>query len=164
MAHRRLVREQAAELPGAASRQRNSPSSCSSIYCALISRLPELWRQDAPAISDPRIAPALRLMHRDPGVRGGQGARQGGAMSARLRLHFRQSAGIAPLATLTNGGCAGREVSAPREHPVPRSRAHLATRPKRVSVTPSGARRAGHPNYRTKRGQTLSVADDGVSP
>jgi len=120
----------------------------------------------APPISDPRIAPALRLMHRDPGRPCGQGARQGGRdVPHDLRVAFKAVAGIAPLAYLTEWRMRlPRSLCATRTPPSPRSRAHLAYTSESAFSNAFRRATAGPPrHYRNERGADARLPTMGLS-
>ncbi len=98
-----LVRERAAELLGPASRHRSSLSSCSSRFCAHLETSGPLATGWLRAISDQRIAPALRLMHGDPGHpwQLGELAKASAMSRTTFASHFKTVAGLAPLTYLT---------------------------------------------------------------
>jgi AraC-like DNA-binding protein len=100
----RLVEERAAELPGA---QLASAQLAQLLFIQILrahlktcSPMPAGWLR---ALADPRIAPALRLMHGDPG-RSWHLDELGKACAmsrTTFAFHFRRVAGIAPLTYLT---------------------------------------------------------------
>ncbi len=98
-----LVREQAAEKPGA------SAASAQLAQLLFIQILRVHLASSGPmepgllrAISDPRIAPALRLMHGDPGRcwRLGELAKASAMSRTSFAQHFKEAAGVAPLSYL----------------------------------------------------------------
>ena len=99
-----LVRERAAELPGA------SLASAQLAQLMFVQILRAHLETSGPlgagllrAISDRRIAPALRLMHGDPGRSWqlGELAKAAAMSRTTFALHFKTVAGIAPLTYLT---------------------------------------------------------------
>jgi AraC-like DNA-binding protein len=99
-----LVRERVANLPGssAASNQLAQLMFVQLMRVHLAeadARTPGLLR----AISDPRLAPALRLMHGEPGRAWtlGELAKAAAMSRSTFALHFKTVAGVAPLAYLT---------------------------------------------------------------
>jgi AraC-like DNA-binding protein len=99
-----LVRERTGELPGAslASTQLAQLIFVQILraHLAVSGTLATGWLR---ALADPRIAPALRLMHSDPGRRWQlDDLAKAAAMSrSTFALHFKAVAGVAPLAYLT---------------------------------------------------------------
>jgi AraC-like DNA-binding protein len=99
-----LVREQAADLPGAslASAQLAQLLFIQILRAHLMTSrlLPAGWLR---ALGDPRISPALRLMHGEPGRAWRlQELAKAAAMSrTTFALHFRTITGVAPLSYLT---------------------------------------------------------------
>jgi AraC-like DNA-binding protein len=99
-----LVRERAEELPGA------SVASAQLAHLMFIQILRAHLETSAPlsagwlrAISDKRLAPALRLMHSDPGRswRLEELAKAAAMSRTTFALHFKTAAGLAPLTYLT---------------------------------------------------------------
>jgi AraC-like DNA-binding protein len=99
-----LVRERAADLPGAgiASAQLAQLMFVQILRAHLETSgpLPVGWLR---AVSDKRLAPALRMMHGDPGRswRLKELARAAAMSRTTFALHFRTAAGVAPLTYLT---------------------------------------------------------------
>ncbi|MGA9721532.1 MAG: AraC family transcriptional regulator [Candidatus Binatus sp.] len=136
-----LIREHAAELPGS----RLASAQLAQLLFVQILRahletsgpLAAGWLR---ALGDQRIAPALRLMHGDPG-RSWQleELAKAAAMSrTTFALHFKTAAGVAPLTYLT--GWRMRLAERALERRTSRWRPSpclLATRPKARSATPS---------------------------
>jgi AraC-like DNA-binding protein len=99
-----LVEERAAVLPGA---ELASAQLAQLLFIQILrahiqtsGSMPPSWLR---ALGDPRIAPALRLMHGRPGHAWGLDELAGACAMSRttFALHFRTSAGIAPLTYLT---------------------------------------------------------------
>lgn len=100
-----LVRERAADLPGASIA---SAQLAQLVFVQILrahlaesGSLPAGWLR---ALRDPRIAPALRLMHGDPGRSWGleELAREAGMSRTTFALHFKTVAGVPPLTYLQN--------------------------------------------------------------